>query len=84
EKRTLTLSLKPGLDASSLVKMISVLHFRENIEKSDIERMMKLRYYRSNVSAHFTGRVKSEYKITAKDDIVFLIGMFEKIFIKPN
>lgn len=75
-------SFHSGLDASFLVKMISVLHFRENIDKADIERIMKLRYYRSNVSAHLTGRVKSDIKITAKKDIAFLIGIFEKIFVK--
>lgn len=72
---------RSGLDASSLVKIISVLHFREMIDKSDIERIMKLRYYRSNVSAHFTGKVNSDNKITANNDIVFMVGVFEKIFI---
>lgn len=75
-------SFQSGLDASFIVKMISVLHFRENIDKADIEKIIRLRYYRSNVSAHLTGRVKSDIKITAKEDIAFLIRIFEKLFIK--
>ena len=75
-------SFKSGLDSSSLVKIISVLHFREKINKNKIERIIKLRYYRSNVAAHFTNRVKPNYKITAKDDIVFLVGVLEEIFLE--
>ncbi len=81
QQMTLTSSYKSGLDASSLVKMISVLHFREGIPKKDIEKIIALRYYRSNVSAHFTDRVKPDHKITAKDDIVFLIDVFLKMFV---
>lgn len=80
DKMTLTSSYKSGLDASSLVKMISVLHYREDVPEKDIKKIIELRYYRSNVSAHFTGRIKPENKITAKDDILFLINLFVKIF----
>lgn len=68
-----------GLDATSLVKIISVLYFRDKIDKSDIEEVMKLRYYRSNVAAHLTGKVNLSYKISAKD-IVFFITLFTRLF----
>jgi hypothetical protein len=68
-----------GLDATSLIKMISVLHFRENINKTDIEKIIRLRYYRSNVAAHLTGKVRSDKKINA-NDIVFFVDLFIKLF----
>ncbi len=68
-----------GLDASSMVKMISVLYFRDNISKIKIERIMELRYYRSNVAAHLTGKVKSNQKISS-NDIVFFIELFFFMF----
>lgn len=81
DKLRMNLSNKGGLDASFLVKMISVLHFREGIDQEYIERLMKLRYYRSNLAAHDTGKIKpSMLRISAKDDIMFIIQIFEKIF----
>lgn len=68
-----------GLDASSLIKIISVLYFRDNISKSDIENLMGLRYYRSNVAAHLTGKVKTDYQINA-NDIAFFIDVFTNVF----
>jgi hypothetical protein len=68
-----------GLDATSLIKMISVLHFRESFFKSDIEKLMRYRYYRSNVAAHLTGKVKLENKIDS-NDIGFFIHVFTKLF----
>lgn len=74
-------SYKSGLDVSTLVKMISVLHFRDNILHEDIDNIIRLRYYRSNVAAHLTGKIKSDFKkITAKD-IYFFVNIFTKIFI---
>lgn len=77
-----TTSLKSGLDSSALIKIISVLHYRENIKKEDINKIIKLRYYRSNVSAHYTGKINRNHRITAKDDIIFFISIFEKIFLE--
>lgn len=68
-----------GLDATSLIKMISVLHFREGIENHIIEKLIKLRYYRSNVAAHLTGNIKADYKIEVTE-IIFLISFFETLF----
>jgi len=69
-----------GPDTSSLVQIISALHFRHHLPKHDIEKIIKLRYYRSNVAAHFTGKVKTEFeKITAKE-IIYFINIFMKIF----
>jgi len=59
--------------------MISVLHFRDNINKSDIEKLIKFRYYRSNVAAHLTGKVKTDNKIHA-NDIVFFTDVFTQLF----
>lgn len=74
-------SYKSGLDVSTLVKMISVLYFRDNILHKDIDNIIRLRYYRSNVAAHLTGKIKPDFKkITAKD-IHFFINIFTKIFI---
>lgn len=81
EKMELISSYKSGLDISSLVKMISVLHFRDNIPRKDIDRIIKLRYYRSNVAAHVTGKIKPEYKKIAADDIAFFIQIFAQLFI---
>lgn len=81
EAMTLTSSNKEGLDASFLVKMIAVLYFRDGVDKIDIEKIIKLRYYRSNIAAHWTGNIKSDYKkISAQKDIVFMFDIFKKIF----
>lgn len=79
EKMELRTRFSSGLDATSLIKMISVLHFRENINKTDIEKIIRLRYYRSNVAAHLTGKVRSDKKINA-NDIVFFVDLFIKLF----
>ena len=71
ESMQLKTRFSSGLDATSLIKMISVLHFRDNINKVDIEKLINLRYYRSNVAAHLTGKVKPANKINASD-IVFM------------
>lgn len=74
-------SFKSGLDASSLVKLISVLKFREGIEDEKIVKLMELRYYRSNVAAHLTGNVDlSKRRFTAINDLVFLLDVFDKMF----
>lgn len=79
ESMQLKTRFSSGLDATSLIKMISVLHFRDNINKSDIEKLINLRYYRSNVAAHLTGKVKPANKINASD-IVFFIDVFISLF----
>lgn len=85
EKLKTSLSKKNGLDSTTLVKIISVLHYRDGIPQKDIEEIIKLRYYRSNVAAHLTGGIKSDTKkITAKDDIVFMINTFEQIFTEKT
>jgi hypothetical protein len=76
------ISAYSGLDTTSLVKIICVFYFRDNISIQDIERIIQLRYYRSNVAAHLTGRVKSDYKISSSD-IVFLISIFKSILGCP-
>jgi hypothetical protein len=85
ENMELRTVFRSGLDSSSLVKMISILHFRENFLKDDIEKLMELRYYRSNVAAHLTGNINADpaFKITSSD-IVFFINKFKKIFIKAT
>ena len=78
-RQTVLPPYKEGLDVSSLVKIISVLVFRDQIGKEEIERILKLRYYRSNVAAHLTGRVKTTFTIGAKE-IIFFIELFKKLF----
>jgi CheY-like chemotaxis protein len=68
-----------GLDSTFLVKMISVLSCRENLEKNDIERLIALRYYRSNAAAHSTGNVIANYRLTY-EDINFCVQILKKIF----
>lgn len=82
EKMEIISSYKSGLDVSYLVRMICVLHFRDNIAKEKVDKIISLRYYRSNVAAHLTGKVKQDikYKISAKD-IEFFIQIFKKVFI---
>jgi len=70
---------KSGLDITALVKIIAVLYFRDNVPKKDVEKIMALRYYRSNVAAHLTGNVKPDFKINAKD-IMFIVKVFTQIF----
>lgn len=79
ESMKLISSYKSGLDISSLVKMITILYFRDNIPKNDVDRIMALRYYRSNVAAHLTGKVKTDYRINA-NDISFFIDVFSRLF----
>lgn len=76
---SLVSSYKSGLDTSSLVKMITILYFRDNIPKEDVDRIMALRYYRSNVAAHLTGKVNKINKINA-NDIIFFIDLFVRLF----
>lgn len=77
DEAKLTSSYHSGLEATLLVKLISVLFFRDGISKPDVERIINLRYYRSNVAAHFTGNVQNTYKINCSD-ILFLINTIEK------
>lgn len=79
ENSVLLSSYSGGIDATSLIKIISILHFRHSIDKLDIERIIALRYYRSNVAAHLTGGVNADYKIDA-NDIAFFINLFTMIF----
>ena len=81
DSMSLISSHKSGLDSSTLVKIISVLYFRDDITKIEIDRILKLRYYRSNVAAHLTGNVNqnSHFKISSKE-IEFFINIFIKIF----
>lgn len=78
-QKQLISAYKAGLDVSSLVKIISVLHFRDSISEKELEELMALRFYRSNVAAHLTGDVKISYKITSKD-IKFMLNILDKIF----
>lgn len=71
---------KRGLDFTSLYKIISVLSIRHSISKSDIERIIQLRYFRSNVSAHLTGNVAYNVSLMP-EDIIFLMQVFKTIFI---
>jgi hypothetical protein len=79
-KKSELFSASNKIDTTTLVKIISVLSFRHKIEQSEIERLIELRYFRSNVSAHLTGNVKSEIKLNS-DDFVFIIKIFKNIFI---
>ncbi len=81
EKLLLSVNRNLSLDASSIVKMISVLYFRDTISREDIEKLMKLRYYRSNIAAHLTGNIKPDYQRISAKDIVFFIQIFKQIFI---
>lgn len=85
ENQKLESAYKSGLETTFLVKMISVLHFREGIEQKAIKQLIKLRYYRSNVAAHLTGTVKSSYSISAKEDIMFFFNILKRVLTnKPN
>ncbi|MDR3244893.1 MAG: hypothetical protein LBT50_00490, partial [Prevotellaceae bacterium] len=80
--RQLISSYKAGLDISSLVKIISVLKYRDSASDEDIKRILKLRYYRSNVAAHNTGNVDmKKYKIS-KNEIEFFLKVLKKVFEK--
>jgi|GEM_PF-2480226 len=82
EKPQLKLNSKMGVDASFLIKMISILYFREDIPHEKIKRLIELRYYRSNVAAHYTGRVDlNKFQINPKKDILFFVEIFETIFL---
>ena len=81
DKMEIISSYKSGLDVSSLVKIISVLHFRDNIPQNDIHKVIRLRYYRSNVAAHLTGKIKPGFKKIVAEDIAFFIQIFTHIFI---
>ncbi|WP_064968101.1 response regulator transcription factor [Tenacibaculum ovolyticum] len=68
-----------GLDSSFLVKMISVLFFKHHVSKETIEKIMKLRFIRSNIAAHLTGEVKDTIKVTP-ENIIFMIDVFYQVF----
>lgn len=69
-----------GLDVTALVKIVSVLKYRDKIDESRINELLKLRYYRSNIAAHNTGNIdQSKYKISAHN-IVWFIDLFIDIF----
>jgi len=70
---------KHGLDATSLVQIISVLVYRNNFSIDEIEKIMALRFYRSNVAAHLTGEIKADFNLTSKD-VLFMFTILEKIF----
>jgi len=68
-----------SIDTTSIIKFISILTFRYNIEKSVIEKLIELRYYRSNVAAHLTGNVRADFKLSV-GEIIFFIDLFEILF----
>lgn len=81
DKMEIISSYKSGIDASSLVRMITVLYFRESIAHDEIDKIIKLRYYRSNVAAHYTGKVKQGFKKITAEEISFFIQVFKQIFL---
>jgi CheY-like chemotaxis protein len=82
EKMKYSFSMGLGIDSTFLVKMISVLQFREGMSKSEIEWLMRMRFYRSNVAAHSTGIINENYpKITAIE-IVRFVKILSEIFIQ--
>ncbi|MDD4972278.1 MAG: hypothetical protein PHT07_22855 [Paludibacter sp.] len=80
-EKSLVSSHRGGLDSSSLVKIISVLKYRDQISNEDIDKIIALRFYRSNVVAHLTGEVKMSYKINAVD-ICHILNLIVRIFLK--
>jgi hypothetical protein len=72
---------KLKVDASFLMKMISVLYYREGLPKGEIEQLMRLRFYRSNEAAHRTGRIKDGYRKINAGDIIQLFDIYSRIFI---
>lgn len=80
DKMELKSKFQSGIDSTTLVEIISVLHFRDNISKHNIENLMRLRYFRSNVAAHYTGNIKSNYKIDSAD-ILFFFDIYENTFL---
>ena len=81
DKLTLVMNSK-GTETTTLTKIISVLHYREGIDIKDIEEILKLRFYRSNVAAHLTGEIDlKKFKLSNKD-IFYLIALFQNILKK--
>jgi hypothetical protein len=78
EKATLISAHSSSVDTTSLIKIISVMHFRHNMPKAEIEKIIALRYFRSNVAAHLTGNVRIGSMITT-NDFIFFINLFTKI-----
>jgi len=56
----------------------AVLYFRENCDKSQVDRVLELLFVRNNLSAHHTGDIKSGYVLNP-DDIMFMLRLFDKI-----
>jgi hypothetical protein len=79
---TLKTKLKSGVENTLITKLISVLYFREKISISEIEKLLELRYYRSNVSAHYTGNLKTNFNKITYEEIVLFFNLFQKIFKK--
>jgi hypothetical protein len=80
DKLTLKSAYRKGVDVTTLVIIIAVLKFRHNIDTEEIENVMLLRYLRSNLAAHLTGTVDQEKRKIAKEDIFFMMDLFEKLF----
>lgn len=79
-KMELKSKFQSGIDATTLIEIISVLYFRDKVSKQIIEKIMALRYYRSNVAAHNTGNIKTDYRISSLD-ILFFFDIFERAFL---
>ncbi|MCG8807434.1 response regulator [Tenacibaculum finnmarkense] len=71
---------KNGLDITFVTKMVSVLFYRDNIEENNVNEIIKWRYYRSNVSAHYTGNVDTDKLKLDANTIHFFIKIFYQIF----
>jgi CheY-like chemotaxis protein len=69
-------------EATFLVKMITILHFREEVSKIEIEWLMRMRFYRSNVAAHRTGVINEGYPKITVNEIVQFVKIFSEIFIQ--
>lgn len=67
-----------SLDVTTIVKFITILVYRNHCTAAEINELIKLRFYRSNVCAHVTGAVDTEIFSAGPKEFIFMLKIIEK------
>ena len=68
------------VDISFIFRIAAVLHYTFGIDDKTINQIIELRFIRSNLAAHTTGKLDLGKRSFNRDDIIFLVNLLEKMF----
>ncbi|WP_343692621.1 hypothetical protein [Chitinophaga sp.] len=68
-----------GLDNRFNLTAAALMHYNHNFELEKIRKFIELRFLRSNLSAHDTGKIDTSKRKVEIDDIHFLVGLIHEM-----